>query len=118
MSARSRVSAKSAAPAPSKQRPGSANHSHRTRGTNLKPQSGDHRSSGHPLQPVPPGQARKGHGHGKKDAAAAAFDLKPFLVLGREELLSQLINMKKKQCTSETVINQLKAENQRYATLR
>lgn len=40
--------------------------------------------------------------------------MRPFLVLGREELLGQLTNVKKKQAQSETIINQLRAENQRW----
>jgi hypothetical protein len=102
MSARSRVSVKSA---PSK-RPGSA-HNHRSRGSNLK--ASEHRSSGHPLQPVPPGQARKKHPDTKDHP-----DMRSFMVLGRDELLSQLTAMKKKQGLSDTIINQLRAENQRW----
>ena len=105
-SARSRVSAK---PVPTK-RPGSASHL-RSRGAHIKPQSDNHRSA-HPLHPVPPGHSKK-TSH-KKDSAV---DMRPYQVLGREELLGQLIAVKKKQAASDTVVHQLKAENQRFDTL-
>lgn len=123
-SARSRMSSKSAAG--KQHRPGSATphpSSHRSKGSSLKPQSGDHHRASsaqqqHPLQPVPPGQSRGGKrgGHqlnGHREKEAAGPDMRPFLVLGREELLGQLTNSKKKQAQSEAIINQLKAENQR-----
>lgn len=112
-SARSRVST---AKSVHSKRPGSAGHP-RARGTQLKPQSGDHHSSAQPMQPMPPGQARKKHGdiHKKETAgaAAAAVDMRAYQVLGREELLGQLMAAKKKQAASESTVHQLKAENQR-----
>jgi hypothetical protein len=68
------------------------------------------------MYPVPPGHPRKKHGEGvgagqKKDGVGV--DMRAFQVLGREELLSQLMNAKKKQAASDVVLHQLKAENQR-----
>ena len=103
MSARSRMSTKSA---PGSKRPGSA--SFRGRGSNLKPQ-GKNQTSGRVMQPVPPGQSQRG----KTVKESTAVDMRPYMVLGREELLGQLINAKKKQVQNDNIINQLKAENQR-----
>jgi len=109
-SARSRVSTKSV---PTK-RPGSASHI-RSRGTNLKPQSSDNRRPAQPLQPVPPGHSRKKNAdvHGHANKKEPGVDMRAFQVLGREELLGQLIIVKKKLAASDSSLHQLRAENQR-----